>query len=329
MEIGKDQMSLGSISLYLGALFQLSSHLKKTANDGVEMLEVWRMGKDFAVLLTAKPDLPLKKNKPLPHVDNPLSVRFENVSFRYPHRDECVLKDVSFTIHPGECVAFVGENGAGKSTIVKLICRFYDVTQGRILINGIDIREIDIDQLRNAISVVFQQFGQYGLTLAENVAIGDLRKRDKIEEIKRVIRQVDMEEEVARLQKGYRQIMGREWNGTDLSGGQWQRIAIARAFMRDSKAKLLIFDEPSSALDDYTEYEIIQSLKQLGQNKTVIFVTHHLANAKLADHILLLDQGRVIEQGDHHTLIGKKGIYMEWVNLYQEMKEGKKLSSAN
>lgn len=315
LEIGKGQMTLGSISLYLGALFQLSSHLKNTANDGIEMVEVWRMGRDFAAFLTLKSDLTLA-NQPLPQAEEPLSIRFEDVSFRYPQRDEWVLKDVSFTIRPGECVAFVGENGAGKSTIVKLICRFYDVTKGRILINGVDIRQIDIDQLRNAISVVFQQFGQYGLTLAENVALGDLRKKDQMEEIKKVIQKVEMEEEVARLRKGYQQMMGREWNGTDLSGGQWQRIALARAFLKN--ASLLILDEPTASLDVEAEYQLYRQFHQLIKDRTTILISHRFSTVRMADRILVLKGGRFVEDGTHQELLERKGEYAKMLALQQK-----------
>lgn len=252
----------------------------------------------------------------------------EDVSYSYREGQVAFQAD-RLEIPSGKITALIGKNGAGKSTLVKLLLRLYEPQTGQIYYNGIPLQAYDLQAYRDHCTAVFQDFVRYEESFLRNVTFGEWNKHNHKELFQQSVQKAKLTQLMQTLPEKEDTKLGRLFGGQDLSGGQWQRIAIARAFMRDPKAKLLVFDEPSSALDAYTEYEIIQSLKQLGENKTVIFVTHHLASAKLADHILVLDQGRIIEQGDHHTLIEKDGIYTEWVRLYQEMKEGKKLHPAN
>jgi ATP-binding cassette subfamily B protein len=234
---------------------------------------------------------------------------FENVGFRYPGSDVHVLENVNLAIRPGQVVALVGENGSGKTTLVKLMCRFYDPTEGRITLDGIDLRELSMPDLRRQISVIFQDYVWYHLlTARENIWLGDVVAPADEAKIVAAARQSGADEFIRHLPQGYDNLLGSLFNtGRELSVGEWQRVALARAFYRD--AQLLILDEPSSALDPLAEAEVFQRFHQLAQAQTAILVSHRLSNVRRADCIHVLAGKTVAERGSHDDLVQRNGVY--------------------
>lgn len=241
-------------------------------------------------------------------------ISFQQVSFTYPGRTEPALDRVSFDIGLGETVALVGRNGAGKTTLVKLLTRLYDPDAGRILIDGIDIRDYDPATLRNEIAVIFQDYVTYHLTAKDNIAVGRLDDFDNDARVARAAAQSGATEVIAGLPQGYATMLGKWFDrGHQLSGGEWQKIALARAFMRD--APILVLDEPTAALDAQAEYELFSRMRSLTQGKTGLFISHRFSTVRLADRIVVLEGGAVIEQGSHDELLLAGGRYAELFNL--------------
>lgn len=239
---------------------------------------------------------------------------FENVGFRYPGAERWAVRELSFTLHVGEVLALVGENGAGKTTLVKLLARLYDPDEGRILLDGYDLREYDLEALRAHVGVIFQDFMRYAFTAAENVAVGRIEARSDRPRIERAAAQSLADAVIRRLPKGYDQIMGKRFStGVDLSGGEWQKVAIARAYMRD--ADLLILDEPTAALDARAEFEVFQRFKELSAGKTAVLISHRFSTVRMADRILVLDGGRIEEVGTHAELLTAGKRYAELFEL--------------
>ena len=241
-------------------------------------------------------------------------IEFRNVSYTYPGRDEPVLNNVSFTIASGETIALVGRNGAGKTTVVKLLTRLYDPDEGTILVDGVDIREYDPAELRHEIGVIFQDYVTYFLSAGENIGVGRLEVLDDRERIAAAAAQSGADGVITRLPQGYDTMLGKWFDqGHQLSGGEWQKIALARAFMRD--AQILVLDEPTAALDAQAEYEIFAHMKELTADKTALFISHRFSTVRLADRIMVLEQGRIIENGSHDELLLLGGRYAELFNL--------------
>ena len=239
---------------------------------------------------------------------------FDDVGFRYGGSDRWALRHLSFELRAGEVLALVGENGAGKTTLVKLLARLYDPDEGRITLDGIDLREYDLDDLRANIGVIFQDFVRYHMTAAENIGVGqveDMTNRSRIED---AARRGMADQVVAGLERGYDQVIGRRFKeGVDLSGGQWQKIAIARAYMRD--AQVMILDEPTAALDARSEFEVFERFKELSDDKTAILISHRFSSVRMADRILVLADGKVEASGTHAELMEQGGRYAELFEL--------------
>lgn len=246
----------------------------------------------------------------LPDKPIPQTIEFREVSFRYPGTKRNILKNFNLTINSGEKVALVGENGAGKTTIIKLILRFHDVTEGEVLINGINIKDIRLDLWHEQVGALFQDFIKYQFTFKENVYLGDSSKSNQEKFLKQAIHKSGADKYFAILPNGIDQVLGKMFDsGIDLSGGQWQKLALARAFYRD--APILILDEPTSAIDAKAEYEIFQNVQKLQHDKTVVIISHRFSTVRQAGRILVLDKGKIIEEGNHETLMGNKGLYSE------------------
>jgi ATP-binding cassette subfamily B protein len=239
---------------------------------------------------------------------------FDDVGFRYEGADRWAVRHLNLEIGAGEVLALVGENGAGKTTIVKLLARLYEPSEGRILLDGRDLRDYDLDQLRDRIGVVFQDFVRFHFTAAENIAMGRIEALDDQDRISQAAERSLADAVVARLPLGFAQPLGRRFaGGVELSGGEWQKVAIARAYMRD--ADVLVLDEPTSALDARSEFEVFQRFRDLSAGRTTLLISHRFSTVRMADRIIVLDGGRIIESGTHEALAASGGRYAEMFEL--------------
>ncbi|GAA3533915.1 ABC transporter ATP-binding protein [Amycolatopsis ultiminotia] len=308
------QLTLGDLALYTAAATSVQTSVSGlfTAFSGMYENNLY-LDTLYRFLHTEPEIVAPARPRPLPStVDG--HIRFESVSFSYPGTDEPALHGVSFEIRPGETVAVVGRNGAGKSTLFKLLCRLYDPTAGRILLDGVDIREYDPDELRTRISAMFQDYVTYQGTAAENIGLGDLNRLTDREHIVDSARRAGADERISRLPAGYDSPLGRWFDrGVALSGGEWQKIALARAFQRE--AAILILDEPTSALDAQAEHELFARLATLASGRTTLYISHRFSTVRQAERILLLDHGKVAEYGTHEELMTAEAGYAELFTL--------------
>jgi ATP-binding cassette subfamily B protein len=239
---------------------------------------------------------------------------FEHVTFHYPGTEIRVLDDVSMEIHPGETVALVGRNGAGKSTFIKMLCRLYDPDEGRILLDGIDIATVEPAYLRASIGGMFQDFVTYQATAGENIGLGEVTRIEDAEAVAASARSAGAAPLIEGLPRGYETVLGKWFGkGTQLSGGEWQKVALARSFMR--AAPILVLDEPTSALDAQAEYELFARLRSLAEGRTAVFISHRFSTVRKADRIFLFHEGRLTEQGTHSELMSLAGRYAELFTL--------------
>jgi ATP-binding cassette subfamily B protein len=251
------------------------------------------------------PANPVPLRQPFQH-----GIEFRNVTFRYPGRAEPALQNVSFRIAPGQTVAVVGKNGAGKSTLVKLLARLYDPDEGQILLDGRDLRDYDPAEVRGAIGALFQDYATFQFTAGENIGLGRLEQLEDRAAIRGAAHRAGADQVIERLPNSYDTTLGKWFEGgQQLSGGEWQKVALARAFMRD--APILVLDEPTASLDAQAEFELFQRIRALTQGRTAIFISHRFSTVRTADLILVLDGGRLVEQGDHAALLAKGGIYAD------------------
>jgi ATP-binding cassette subfamily B protein len=239
---------------------------------------------------------------------------FENVGFRYINSDRWANRHLNFTLYPGEKLALVGENGAGKTTLVKLLARLYDPTEGRILLDGIDLKQYDLTDLRLNVGIIFQDYLRYQMSFAQNIAVGKISEQDNRPLIEHSARQSLADVLAARLPGAYDQQLGKRFaDGVELSGGEWQKVALARAYMRD--AQLLILDEPTSALDARAEFNVFERFAELTKGRSAVLISHRFSTVRMADRILVLEKGELIEIGSHEELLLKGGRYAELFDL--------------
>jgi ATP-binding cassette, subfamily B, bacterial len=280
-------ITVGALVMFYQAIQRAQASMQEFLTGMANLYENNLFLRNLSEFLDLQPRIVATKNpKPLPQ-----SIRegivFENVSFSYPGKKAVVLQDVSFTIRPGQKLALVGENGSGKTTLVKLMCRLYDPTHGRILLDGIDIREFDVNQLRARFSVIFQDFVRYQLTLAENVGLGNVSGMEDRAKIVEASKKAGAHEFVEKFPQGYDTRLGRAFHeGEEISGGEWQKVALARAFLRESP--FIIMDEPSSAMDARAEFELFQRFAEMAAGRTAVLISHRLSTVRMADTIVLL-----------------------------------------
>jgi ATP-binding cassette subfamily B protein len=249
-------------------------------------------------------------------IPNPLrrGFTFENVSFKYPGSEEYAVRNLNFELRNGESVALVGENGAGKTTLVKLLTRLYDPDEGRVLLDGVDLRDYDLDDLRANIGVIFQDFLRYEFLVKENIGVGQVDRIDDFERIRTAAERGLADTVAAKLEGGFDQQLGRRFEGgVELSGGEWQKVALARAYMR--QAQVLILDEPTAALDARAEYEVFRRFTELTKGRLAVLISHRFSTVRMAGRIVVLEKGRLTEDGTHDVLLGRGGLYAELFNL--------------
>ncbi len=307
-------LSLGDLTFLAGSFRQLKGLLEGVLSRFTSISQGAIYLKDFFDFFDIR-SKNIASSSPRPFPD-PIQqgFTFENVGFRYANVDKWANRHLSFTLHAGEKLALVGENGAGKTTLVKLLARLYEPTEGRILLDGHDLREYDIADLRTQIGVIFQDYLKYQMTVAQNIAVGNISKKEDRALIIGSAKQSLADIMVERLSGKYDQALGKRFNdGVELSGGEWQKIALARAYMKN--AQLLILDEPTSALDARAEYEVFQRFAELTKGKTAVIISHRFSTVRMADRILVLDKGELMEQGSHEELLERNGRYAELFHL--------------
>ena len=307
-------LSVGDLTLATGAFSRARSIMESLVSGLAGIAEQSLFIKDLFDFFDTQP-LIVSKADALP-IPRPIRLGFEfqNVSFSYPGRDQKVLNNVSFRFEAGEKIALVGENGAGKTTLVKLLARLYEPTEGRILLDGIDLRDYDVAALRHEIGVIFQDYMRYDMLAAENIGFGRIEQALDEERIERSAEKSLAAPVIDKLPKNYKQMLGRRFEGgVDLSTGQWQKIALARAYMRD--AQILILDEPTASLDARAEFEVYQRFVELTAGKMAILISHRFSTVRMADRILVLEHGFIAEQGSHGELLALGGKYSELFEL--------------
>lgn len=311
------QLSIGDLSFLVGAFSRLRGLVQGVLFGFAMMSEGALYTRDlfdfFALQPTVQPPpTPRPFPRPIKH-----GFTFENVGFKYPSTERWILRNLSFTLHAGEKLALVGANGAGKTTLVKLLSRLYDPQEGRILLDGHDLREYDPKELLHEIGVIFQDFVRYQFTAADNIAIGQIEAREDRPRIESAAQRSQADAAIAKLPTGYDSLIGKRFEGgVDLSGGEWQKIALARAYMRD--AQLLILDEPTAALDARAEHEVFKRFSELSQSRTATLISHRFSTVRMADRIMVLEDGQCHEIGTHQELLALNGRYAQLFNLQAE-----------
>lgn len=308
------ELTIGDLTFLAGSFARLRGLLEGVLNKFSSVAEGALYLQDFFDFFNLKPRIRRSENTiPFPSKIKEGFV-FENVSFRYQNTEKYAIRNLSFELKVGEKLALVGENGAGKTTLVKLLARLYDPSEGRILLDGKDLREYDPEDLRRNTGVIFQDFVKFQMTASTNIAVGQIEQKDERPRIEKAAVQSLADTVIKELPQQYEQMIGRRFSeGVDLSGGQWQKVALARAYMRD--AQLLILDEPTAALDARAEHEVFERFTDLTAGKTAVLISHRFSTVRMANRILVLDRGQLLEIGTHEELLQKDGRYAELFSL--------------
>jgi ATP-binding cassette subfamily B protein len=307
-------LSIGTLTFLAGAILQASSNIQQIFSTLSSIADQALFLTDLIAFLEMEPTIRSKPDAlPAPR---PIRRGFEfrNVSFAYPGGGHLILNHFNFHLRPGERVALIGENGQGKTTIVKLLTRLYDPLEGQVLLDGIDLREYSLESLYREIGVIFQDFMRYEMRASENIAVGRIDQVENLPLIQLSAEKSLADEVIARLSHGYGQMLGRRFEGgVDLSGGEWQKVALARAYLRE--AQVLILDEPTAALDARSEYEVFQRFAELTRSKMALFISHRFSTVRMADRIVVIEDGRVAEDGKHDELTHLGGRYAEMFEM--------------
>jgi len=304
------KLSVGDLTFLAGSFRQLRALMESVLSRFTSVSQGAIYLDDFLDFFEIKPRItvatrPLPFPKPIKH-----GFTFENVGFQYHNSEAWANRHLNFTLKPNEKLALVGENGAGKTTLVKLLARLYEPTEGRILLDGIDLRDYAIEDLRLNLGIIFQDYIRYQMTLSQNIAVGNIAEINNKALIEKAAHESLADALAQKLPNQYDQWLGRRFNeGVELSGGEWQKVALARAYMKD--AQTLILDEPTAALDARAEYEVFQRFAQITHGKSAVLISHRFSTARMADRIMVLDKGQIIEIGTHEELVSKNGRYAE------------------
>jgi ATP-binding cassette subfamily B protein len=308
------ELSIGTLTFLTGAIVQASSNIQQVFSTLSSIADQALFLTDLLAFFEMQPTIRSKDNAlpaPRPIVRG---FEFRNVSFRYPGTSRMVLNGLNITLRAGERVALVGENGEGKTTLVKLMTRLYDPVEGQVLLDGVDLREYDLEDLYREIGVIFQDFMRYEMTARENIAVGQIAEINNTPLLQMAAHKSLADAVIERLPHDYDQMLGRRFEtGVDLSGGEWQKVALARAYLRD--AQVLILDEPTAALDARSEFEVFQRFAELTTGKTALFISHRFSTVRMAQRILVLEHGRIAEDGSHDELSTLGGRYAEMFEM--------------
>lgn len=307
-------LTIGSLTFLTGAIVQASGNIQQIFSTLSSIADQALFLADLLAFFEMQPTIRYKPDAlpaPRPIVRG---FEFRDVSFRYPGNPRLVLDGLNFQLRPGERVALIGENGEGKTTIVKLMIRVYDPLEGQILLDGVDLREYKLEDLYREIGVIFQDFMRYDMTAGANIAVGQIDKLQAPLFLELAAAKSMADEVIARLPQGFEQMLGRRFEGgVDLSDGEWQKVALARAYLRD--AQVLILDEPTAALDARSEFDVFQRFAELTEEKTALFISHRFSTVRMADRIVVLEKGRIIEDGSHQSLSALGGRYAEMFEM--------------
>jgi ATP-binding cassette, subfamily B, bacterial len=314
LETVRGEMTVATLVFLTGAIAGASANLQMIFSTFSSIADQSLFLTDLLQFFAVRPTVFSKPNAIKTPRPIKQGIEFRDVTFSYPGSDRPILRNLNLFLKPDERIALIGENGEGKTTIVKLLTRLYDPTAGQILLDGIDLREYDLDDYASNIAVIFQDFMRYDMTAWENIAVGQIGARENLDQVELAAKKSLAEGVIKKLPNGYDQMLGRRFEtGVDLSGGEWQKVALARAYLRD--AQILVLDEPTAALDARSEHEVFERFAELTKGKMALLISHRFSTVKMADRIIVLEKGVIAEQGRHDQLMAHGGRYAEMFEL--------------